>query len=57
MSSLWIVAAAQKHASDAGADDSAVQPLLSALVETVVPPDAVPNAYPRSSLHHDYTQA
>jgi len=44
--SLWALAAAQKHALAAGADDSAVQPLLSALVEPVVPPDAVPNAVP-----------
>jgi len=47
--SLWALAAPQKHTFDAGADDSAVQPLLSALVEAEVPPDSVPNAYPRSS--------
>jgi len=43
--SLWALAAL-----DAGADDSAVQLLLSALVEPVVPPDAVPNAYPVTML-------
>jgi len=47
--SLWALAAPQKHTFDAGADDSAVQPLLSTLVEPGVPPDSVPNAYPRSS--------
>jgi len=43
--SLLAFAAAQKHALDAGPDDSAVQPPLSAPVEPIVPPGTVPNAY------------
>ena len=33
----------------AHADDSAIQPLLNALVDSIVPPDIVPKSHPHSS--------
>ena len=44
--SLWT---ADRHPHDAGADDSAVQPRLNALVDPVVPSDTVPNGHPHLS--------